>query len=193
MTLNTVRRCLRFWSFVALAWTSSSAIRPIDGAELSIGLFSVDITPPVGEGACLGFMPSVHEIEHPLLLKGVVLRSTGATWVLAAADLCGVCNSSHDRLRRVLADAVESTEDRVVVQSLHQHTAPVLDLDSARLIHGENHPRYQAHLDYQELVEQAARNGASGALKSLRPVTRVVGSQAKVHLVASNRRVPLGD
>lgn len=172
---------------------SSFPLQLIDGAEILIGVFLVDITPPIGEGACIGFMPSVSQIEHPLLLKGVVLRSTQGTWVLAAADLCGICNSSHDRLRRVLADAVQSTEDGVVVQSLHQHTAPVLDLDSARLIHGEKHPRYQAHLDYQELVEQAARRGASGALKLLCPVTRVVGSRAKVHQVASNRRVPLGN
>lgn len=193
MKTQAVRCGYRVWTLLAVVLVSSLAIRPVNGAELSIGFFSVDITPPAGEGACLGFMPSVDQIEHPLLLKGIVLRGARGTWVLAAADLCGICNSSHDRLRRVLAEAVDSTEDCIVVQSLHQHTAPVLDLDSARLIHGEGHLRYRSHLGYQELVEQAARKGASGALKSLRPVTRVVGSRAKVRQVASNRRVPQED
>lgn len=193
MKTLAMRRSCRVWTFLAMVTVSHLVIRSGVGADLSLGVFSVDIIPPIGEGACIGFMPSVTRIEHPLLLKGIVLRSTQGTWVLAAADLCGICNSSHDRLRRVLAEAADSTEDRVVVQSLHQHTAPVLDLESARLIHGEEHPRYQSHLDYQGVVEQAARRGASGALRSLRPVTRVVGSQAKVHQVASNRRVPLGD
>lgn len=193
MKTLAMRRPCRVWTFLAVVTVSHLVIRSGVGADLSLGVFSVVITPPVGEGACIGFMPSVTRIEHPLLLKGIVLRSTQGTWVLAAADLCGICNSSHDRLRRVLAEAADSTEDQVVVQSLHQHTAPVLDLESARLIHGEEHPRYQSHLNYQEVVEQASQRGVKEALERLRPITRVVGSKAKVFQVASNRRVPLED
>lgn len=96
--------------------------------ELQLASFRADLTPPIGEDACIGFMPNVSRVEHPLEMRGIVLRkvhgSRSDVYVVAALDDNGVCNSSDDLFRRRMADAAGTTPDRVALQSLHQHTAP---------------------------------------------------------------------
>jgi hypothetical protein len=95
------------------------------GAEpvLQLATFRADVTPPIGDGPCVGFMPKVNSVEHPLEVRGVVLRANGQTFVIAAIDYQGLCNSSDDEFRKRMADAAETTPGRVALQSLHQHAA----------------------------------------------------------------------
>lgn len=171
------------------------ALRPGDApaAELELATFSADLTPPLGEGGCLGFMPRIDSIEHPLEGRGLVLRSGPQTWVLVALDYQGLCNSSDDLFRARLAEAVGTTSDCVAVQSLHQHTAPVLDADAARLLHPADSPLLAAHLELQDRMSARLAAAAAAAAKRMQPVAHVVGTAARVERVASNRRVPLAD
>lgn len=164
-----------------------------DGAELSLACFRADVTPPIGDGPCVGCMPKVDSIEHPLELRGVVLRSGDISYVIAAIDFCGLCNTSDETLRDAMAQAAGTTRDRVALQSLHQHSAPILDADAVKILHGEDSPETAKHLEFTREIARRAEAAIQQSLSKLTPVTQVVGTRALVHQVASNRRVPQPD
>src|SRR5688500_3903342 len=64
-----------------------------------LATFTADVSPPLGQRVCVGFIPAFTEIEHPLLAKGIVLRDSGGTYVLCAIDFEGHCNDSYDLFR----------------------------------------------------------------------------------------------
>lgn len=165
--------------------------------RLELALIHADMTPQPGDAACIGFLPRIETVEHPLELKGLLLRKQAATgaqiFVVAALDYQGLCNSSDDRLRQQMAEAVGTTPDRVALQSLHQHTAPVLDLDGARLVYAGEPDRWRAHEEFVEKVAARAAQAGTDALTQLQPVTRIVATRAKVDRVASNRRIVQAD
>lgn len=162
-------------------------------AVLSLSTFRVDVTPPIGNGPCVGCMPKVESIEHPLELRGIVLRADGRTFVVAAIDFCGICNTSDESIRGAMARAAGTSVERVALQSLHQHSAPILDIDAVRLLHGEQSEEVAQHLRFTENISARTAAAIAESLQQLRPVTRIVGSKAKVDRVASNRRVPQAD
>lgn len=162
---------------------------PLGAADVELATFQVDVTPPLGEGPCLGFMPLVQRIEHPLELRGLLIRAAGDVYIVAAVDYCGICNSSDATFRERLAQAAQTTSDRVALQSLHQHTAPVLDADAARLLYGAASERVAAHLEFTEAVTSRVAAEIRAARHRLIPVARIVGSRARVERFASNRRV----
>lgn len=165
------------------------------GAEpvLQLTTFLADVTPSPGDGPCVGAMRTVDTIEHPLQMRGVVLRSAGNVFVIGAVDFCGVCNSSDRAIRSAMAQAAGTTIDRVALQSLHQHTAPILDEEAARLLYGTDSDLLRRHLEYTDQVSSRAAKSIRESLQRLRPVDRIVASRAKVDRVAANRRVPLPD
>lgn len=165
------------------------------GAEpvLQLATFRADVTPPIGDGPCVGFMPKVNSVEHPLEVCGVVLRANGQTFVIAAIDYQGLCNSSDDEFRKRMADAAETTPGRVALQSLHQHSAPVLDADAMRLLHGDDSEPLRQHIAFTNQMADRVATAIRETLPTLRPVARIVGSRAKAERLASNRRVPQPD
>lgn len=160
---------------------------------LQLATIHADVTPKPGDAACVGFVPKISTIEHPLELKGLLLRkgngSSAETYVIAALDYQGLCNSSDDLWRSRIAEAVGTTPDRVALQSLHQHTAPVLDLDGAKRLYAQEPEKWKAHAAFAEAMAERAAEGAKAAVGRLQPVTRIIASRAKVERVASNRRI----
>jgi hypothetical protein len=148
--------------------------------RLSLGHFRVDVTPPIGDGPCVGCMPKVDSIEHPLELRGVVLRSGDDTYVIAAIDFCGICNTSDEVLREAMARGAETTRERVALQSLHQHSAPILDADAVRLLHGEKSAQFAQHLRFTNDIASRTAKAIEKSLADLQPVSRVVGTKALV-------------
>jgi len=142
-------------------------------------------------------MPKISTVEHPLELKGILIRnsagSTTETYVVAALDYNGLCNTSDDLFRQRIAGAVGTTPDRVALQSLHQHSAPVLDVDGAKMLHANAPQLWQAHAKFAEQMAERAAQGAKEAVAKLQPVTRIITSQAKAERVASNRRIVQSD
>ncbi len=138
-------------------------------------------------------MPKVASIEHPLELRGIVLRADERTFVIAAIDYCGICNTSDETLRGAMARAAGTTIDRVALQSLHQHSAPILDADAVRFLHGERSEQFSQHLKFTEDIASRTATAIAESIKRLQPVTKIVASKAKVDRVASNRRVPQPD
>jgi len=172
---------------------ATASDREAIGAEVRLASFRVDVTPPIGDGPCVGCMPKVSRVEHPLELRGVVLRSGEDSYVIAAIDFCGICNTSDEVLRDAMAKAAGTTRERVALQSLHQHSAPILDADAVRILHGEGSPELAKHILFTNEIAQRTAVAVEGSLGEMKVVTRVVGTKAIVEQVASNRRVPQPD
>ena len=106
----------------------------IRAEEYRLTTFSEDITIPIGH-RCMGILPQKSvRVADPLEARGFVLRGASLPIVVVALDWCEVRNGAYDRWRQVLADAAGTTRERVLVCSLHQHDAPVIDSDAASLL-----------------------------------------------------------
>ena len=132
MTTSSRRRFLAHSLGSLGGWASAGWTSPVRAAEdaLYAAPFAADITHPLGELLSGGLCKPTTSIEHPLMAKGVVLRDAGGTYVLCALDLCELCNGSYDALQKTIAAAAGAAPDHVAVQTLHQHRANVVDMDS---------------------------------------------------------------
>ena len=184
-----IGRVVRCVAWCLMATTTVHAAEP----TLRLATFRVDVTPPIGDGPCVGAMPKVTSIEHPLELRGIVLRTASDTFVIAAIDFCGICNTSDETIRDAMARAAGTTRQRVALQSLHQHTAPILDAEAVRFLYGEKSEQLAQHLRFTDDIAKRAATAIAESLQRLQPVSRIVGSKAKVDRVAANRRVPQPD
>ena len=110
--------------FASLWWACGLA-----ADELRVATFQSDITPPLGQPMISG--DALRTVEQPLLAKGVVLQAGADRYVLCALDWCELCNGAHDRWQKQLAAAAGTEPARVALQCVHQHTAPLVDLDCA--------------------------------------------------------------
>ena len=157
--------------------------------DFRVSSFSVDVTIPLGH-RCMGLLPTKSkEIVDPLQTHGIVLLSDDDPIVIVAVDWCEIRNESYERWREVIAKAVGTDPVRVLVSSLHQHDAPVVDGGAENLLnraglHGELFD-FAFHGDCVQRVAAAAKE----SLEDAQPVTHLGLGKAKVEKVASNRRV----
>jgi hypothetical protein len=143
-----------------LFWLCLASAALADENVLRVSTFRADVTPPLGPVPAMGILPQATSIEHPLEARGVVLQFGGATHVLTAIDYCGLCNSSHEIFRQKIAAAVGAKPDFVVLQALHQHTAPVLDVDGARILYQSDPATLKLHLRFtDEMADRVAEIG----------------------------------
>jgi len=162
------------------------------GMDKYLATFCCDVTPPLGTPIYSSYKP-LEVIEQPLLAKGVVLDDGQHRYVLCCVDWCEICNSTHTLFRRKIAEAVRADIERVAVQTVHQHTAPMGDIDTAKLLESlDNPPPHTPSSFFEESAERVAQ-AAKRCLPNLVPFDRIGTGQAKVDRVASNRRVPTGD
>lgn len=166
---------------LAMPWT--------EAAPLRVATFAIEATPPLGSPLCNGGVAPAKEIVTPLMAKGVVLLGEGEPIVLCAIDWVGIGNESHDAFRAALAEAVETTPDRVAVHTLHQHDAPGSDFATERLLaeHGLAGRFSNAAFDREVIVRLAA--AAKTALATAVEATHLGLGKGKVERVASNRRI----
>lgn len=157
--------------------------------------FTADITPPTGQPLCSlvpDFVPQADTIESPLLAKGVVLESVSGRIVLATLDWTALLNSSHDFLCRAIGKAAGCESSRVLLHCVHQHTAPMVDVEALRLMPGENR-RAMAQQACLERTQSLLAEAVQEASLRMHPVRSVEYQNSIVERVASNRRVRQGD
>jgi hypothetical protein len=156
------------------------------GGEIRIGVFRVDVSPPIGSP--VAYVPA-RSIVDPLSARGIVVLTEEKPVVLCAVDYIGIGNEGQDEWRKALADAAGTIPERVSVHALHQHDGPRCDFSAERLMaaHGLGGVRF----DNTYLRDAIARSAKAvgDAVKGARPVTHVGFGQAKVDKVASNRRL----
>jgi hypothetical protein len=172
--------------------TASGGSRPplawADEPKFTVSTFATDITVPLGHPLMGGGIAPAKEVLDPLYAHGFVLRGAGKPVAFVGLDWCEVRNGAYELFRSKVATAVGTDPVRVMVCSLHQHDAPVADVEAQQLL--EKHKAGASVCDLAFLDRAVARvaDAAKESLGSAKPVTHVGTGQARVEKVASNRR-----
>ena len=167
---------------VTLACSAASPSAP-----LRFATFSAEVTVPLGHGMMGGAWLS-KSIADPLEAHGLVLLGSDRPVVFVAVDWCEIRNDAYARWQTVLAEAAQTRPDRVMVTTVHQHDAPVADLEAERLLRARKLAGTVCDPDFHEQAVQTVAKALREGLKSARRFTHLGTSQARVEKVASNRR-----
>jgi hypothetical protein len=161
-------------------------------AELRLVTFSADVTVPIGHGMMGGSWKAT-SVADPLFANGVVLTNasdpeTFEPVVYVVVDWCEIRNDALERWRTVLAEAAGTRPQRVMVSAVHQHEAPVADLEGERILNAHGCAGSICDIEFHEQAVQRVAQALRDALPRSRRVTHVGTGQARVEKVASNRR-----
>src|SRR5207249_7366475 len=121
----------------AAVWLSSGLAKEgqaATDAKYHLGTFTAEVTPPLGHPLMGGGILPAKEIVDPLYAIGLVLLGAGKPIVLVSVDWCEIRNDAFERWRSVLAEAAGTDSQRVLVNCIHQHDAPIADLDAERTL-----------------------------------------------------------
>ena len=131
-------------------------------------------------------------IQDSLYGKGVVILSQQEPIVICVLDWLGIANEGLESWKTKLAQAANTSLDRVSVHAVHQHDGARSDFTTARILdqYGLGGWRYDTAFLYQTIEKGA--EAVRHAILEARPATHMGFGQAKVEKVASNRRI-LGD
>jgi hypothetical protein len=140
-----------------------------------------------------GGIAPAQKIEDPLFAHGLVLLGSGKPIVVAVVDWCEIRNDAYDRWRDVLARAAQTTRERVIVSSVHQHDAPIADLEAQRILSRHQAKGSICDLDFHEQAVQRVGRALQDGLKTAKSITHYGIGQARVEQVASNRRFLTAD
>ena len=175
-----------------LAAFASAVLAGSTLAEWRVAPFEAEITIPVGHACMGGGIAKARKIVDPLFAKGFVLSDENGNEdpvVILALDWCQCNNDSYDRWRDVLASAANTTRERIMLATVHQHDAPICDLTAEKLLTA--HGMKGAHCDpvFHEQAVQRTAEALKKARPSARRVTHLRHGQAKIDRLASNRRI----
>lgn len=154
--------------------------------NIQVGTFAVDASPPIGSP--LAYDPT-QEITEALSCRGIVILSDDKPIVLCAIDWLGVANDANLAFRERLAAAVNTSVDRVVMHSLHQHDAPRCDLSAAKILAEVGESEQHFDVKFIEDVIQRAGEAAKEATTNAMSIVAISVGNGRVDDVASNRRM----
>jgi len=175
-------------SVAALLGNTLSFKASSSASSYRLATFAADVTVPLGHALMGGGIAPAREIKDPLFVHGFVLSDGSQPVVLAAVDWCEIRNDAYDRWRVLLAEAAKTVPERVLVTSVHQHDAPVADLEAQRILTRYKLAGSICDLDFHERAVQSVAKAVKEGLKSQRAISHIGIGQAKVEGVASNRR-----
>ncbi|HOA62145.1 MAG TPA: sialidase family protein [Verrucomicrobiota bacterium] len=161
-------------------------------AELRLGLFSADVTVPMGHGMMGGAWLS-RSVADPLEAHGLVLQGLDKPVVFVAVDWCEIRNDAFERWQRVLGEAAGTEPERVMVCTVHQHDAPVADLGAERILRARGAQGTVCDPAFHEVAVQRVAQALRESLSRTRRVTHLGLGAAQVESVASNRRYLASD
>lgn len=153
-----------------------------------VGTFTADISPPLGHPLCGGGIEPVRGQDDPLEAVGIVLLGCGAPVVLCALDWCEIRNDAHLKWRQALADAAHTTIERVFVHAVHQHNAPIADIEAEKIIKTNNASSCLDVKYFDQCLLKTAEALKAGLAKT-KKINRVGTGYGRVNQVASNRRI----
>lgn len=178
---------------VGLMLVSTSSLA---SAQVRIAPFVADVTPPKGHPCMGGGIKPVEKIGDPLFAHGFVLEHKGPVVpgnfgkpiVVVSVDWCEIRNDAYERWREVLAEAAKTDKDHVLVSSIHQHDAPIADLEAQRLLDKAKAKGAICMIDFHEKAVQRVAKALRDSLKKPIAISHYGIGQAKVEKVSSNRR-----
>ena len=157
--------------------------------ELHIAPFRFDVTPPLGHGCCGNWIKPIEGYDDAHEAIGLVIMGAGKPIVVCSVDWTGILNQAHVQWREAIADAAGTTSDRVAVQVVHQHNAPLACLEAAKLVSDQGDLPHVLNVDYFHRCLDAARTAIKQAMFQGERVTHIGSGQARVVDVAANRRI----
>jgi hypothetical protein len=177
---------LRWLVVTSVAVVGFGSAPMVQAGQLRVTTFCCDVTPPLGQPMFDG--DPLRIVEEPLLAKGLVLEAGAERYVICAFDWCEICNGSHDDLQRLLAAAAKTIPSHVAVQTVHQHTAPLVDRDAQALLTKIGAGRLMLDPKVMKHFEQRLTAAVTQSLDKFETVDQIGIGQAKVERVASSRR-----
>lgn len=177
---------------IAAAAALTGGVQPqlahAESPQLRLSTFMVEVTIPLGHPCMGGGIAPAKEVVDPLFAHGFILQGVGKPVAFVAVDWCEIRNGAYDLFRSKVAAAIGTDPVRVMLCALHQHDAPIPDIEAQGLL--EKHKAKGAVCDLAFLRKTVGRvaDAAKESLKTTRPVTHIGTGQAKVDKVASNRR-----
>lgn len=162
------------------------------GGTLRLAIFRADVTVPLRHGMMGGSWLS-KSIADPLDAHGFVLFSHHAPVVFVSVDWCEIRNDAYARWQEVLAEAAGTRPECVMISTVHQHDAPVADLEAERILRSRGLVGTVCDLDFHERAVQSVAQALRKSLPRARRLTHVGTGEAKVDKLASNRRYLTSD
>lgn len=160
---------------------------------LRAAAFRAEITPPTGYPLCAGWYPPADGVADRLSANGLLLLPEGQLpIVLCTLDWAELSNGEYDLWRERLALAAGTLRERVAVHCTHCHDAPWPDRDAQGILDRERHPDVIMQQPWADVVIDGVCKTVAKAVPKAEAVTEVRAGRARVHEVASNRRV-MGD
>jgi hypothetical protein len=163
-----------------------------DSPRYRLSTFHADVTVPMGHGMMGGSWLS-KTVADPLEAHGIVITGAEAPIVFVSVDWCEIRNDAYLRWQTVLAEAAQTKPERVLVTAVHQHDAPVADLQAEQLLRERKLQGTICDPEFHERAVQTVAVALRESLKHSRPLTHLGVGQAKVEQVSSNRRYTLPD
>jgi hypothetical protein len=105
-----------------------------------------------------------------------------------ALDWCEVRNGAYDLFRGKIARAVGTDPTRVMLCALHQHDAPIVDLEAQQILEKYKARGAICDLAFLEKTVGSVAEAAKESLGKARRVNIIGTGSARVEKVASNRR-----
>lgn len=160
--------------------------------SLRLSTFDIDVTPPIGSQ--LAYDPVINKGDLGLRAKGIILLGSGKPIVMCAIDWIGISNEGMDAFKGALAAAAGTTPQRVTVNVLHQHDAPMYDAGAEHiLLEAGIDPAITNPISFEGIfARETIRHLTIAVRNSLnlsQPITHLGLGEAKVYEVASNRNI----
>jgi hypothetical protein len=152
-----------------------------------IGVFRSDVTPEPGEP--LIWTTPTAQVDSPLWAKGVILESANGRYILCAVDWCALCNATQLQFRNTIAEAAGVDVERVLVQTVHQHTAPYADGAAYALLSQLPKPPLRMSDAFLGRAMSRLSRAVREAVAHMQPFDQIGSGQARVVRVASARRI----
>ncbi len=176
-----------------LALATALSVLAAPAPVYQIAAFRADVTVPIGHACMGGGISPAKEIVDPLFANGLVLLGPEKPLVFLAVDWCEIRNDAYDHWRDTLAEAAGTSRESVLLASVHQHDAPVVDYEAQRLLDEAGLEKSLCDTAFAEDCVTRVASAMRDALKTPKPVTHYGIGLARVEGVCSNRRVVLAD
>ena len=184
---NKIFILLSFLMFLQISIVHARNQKDSEKGALSIAVFDVNATPPVGSQ--LTYDPMVNSDDLSLRAKGIVLLGSDLPIVMCAIDFIGISNESQDVFKESLAEAAGTIPNRVVVHTLHQHDVPISDFTAEKILKENNISVGPFDGTYDRELIKNLQKSIRLSLENTRPVTDIGLGSAEIYKVASNRRI----
>jgi hypothetical protein len=154
-----------------------------------VATFKTDVTVPMGHALMGGGIPPAKEVVDPLEALGMVLLGPDDPIVWLAIDWCEIRNDAYTAWREALAEAADTTPDRVLIAAVHQHDTPVADFTAQKLLDEGGLEKSLCDVAFVKDCISRTAHALMVSIPNAKSVTHYGVGEAPVENLASNRRV----